>query len=61
MGLVKLVPRRIVSRVPCKFKIECCQVRVLEFDIDPVVNLELGVSVEQIRSMNASIKKLEAA
>jgi transposase len=33
--------------------------RVLEYDIDPVVNLELGVLVEQIRSMNGSIKKLE--
>lgn len=35
--------------------------RVLEYDIDPVVNLELGVLVEQIRSMNASIRKLDDA
>jgi transposase len=35
--------------------------RVLEYDIDPVVNLELGVLVDQIRSMNASIKKLDGA
>jgi transposase len=35
--------------------------RVLEIDIDPVVNLELGVLVEQIRSLNASIKKLDGA
>lgn len=34
---------------------------VLEFDIDPVVNLELSVLVEQIRSLTASIKKLEEA
>lgn len=33
--------------------------RVLEYDIDPVVDLELGVLVGQIRSMNESIKKLE--
>jgi transposase len=35
--------------------------RVLEYDIDPVVNLELGVLVEQIRSLNGSIKKLDDA
>lgn len=33
--------------------------RVLEYDIDVMVNLELGVLVEQIRSMNESIKRLE--
>ena len=33
--------------------------RVLEYDIDPVVNFELGVLVEQILSLNASIRKLE--
>lgn len=33
--------------------------RVLGYDIDPVVNLELGVLVEQIRSLNASIRKLD--
>lgn len=32
---------------------------VLEWDIDDVVNLELEVLVEQIRSLNASIRKLE--
>lgn len=33
--------------------------RVLEYDIDDVVNLELEVLVEQIRSINKSVKKLE--
>ena len=32
---------------------------VLEYDIDPVVNLELSVLVEQILSLNKSIRKLD--
>jgi transposase len=35
--------------------------RVLAMDIDPVVNLELKVLVDQIRSLNRSIRELEDA
>jgi len=35
--------------------------RVLEMDIDPLVNLELKVLVDQIRSLNQSIRELDGA